>query len=159
VYPDPRLVQRALPVDHIDESLRQLMDDMLATIYETRSIGLAATQVGVHLRLIVADVSEEQNAPLVLVNPEVLSRGMPGMAEEKCLSLPGVTGAVPRDLRIRVRALDRDQAPFELDAEGLLAVCIQHEIDHLDGTLFIDRLPWLKRVSIRRKLAAQRPFA
>lgn len=158
-YPDPRLQRRAIAVDQIDDSLRQLMDDMLATIYATRSIGLAATQVNVLQRVIVVDVSAEQSAPTVFVNPEILSRNTPAMSEEQCLSVPGFAGKVPRSLRLRVRALDRDGKPFELDAEGLLAVCIQHEIDHLDGRLYIDYLSCLKRARIRRQLLARRSTA
>lgn len=154
-FPDPRLQTQASPVKQIDDSLRQLMDDMLATVYATHSVGLAAPQVNVPLRLVVIDVSETHDEPLVFVNPEILSRDLAGMSEEKCLSVPGYVDAVPRDLRVRVRAQDRAGALFELDAEGLLAVCLQHEIDHLDGKLFIDRLPWLKRLRARRMLKAR----
>ena len=155
-YPDPRLLRVAAPVGRIDESLRRLMDDMSTTLRETSSIGLAAPQVDVHQRLIVVDVSEGREEPMVLVNPEIVSRALPGMSEERCLSVPGYVGAVPRDLRIEVRAQDRDGRPLEMEAEGLLAVCIQHEIDHLDGRLFISRLPWLKRMIARQKLGARR---
>lgn len=155
-YPDPRLRQPAAKVERIDAALQQLMDDMLAAVYETRSLGLAATQVGVPLRLVVIDVSEAQDSPLYLVNPEILSREQPGMSEERCLSLPDFVGVVGRSMRIRVRAQDRQGAPLEREVEGVLAVCIQHEVDHLDGKLFIDRLPFLKRVLVRRKLAVRR---
>jgi peptide deformylase len=159
-WPDPRLRTRAVPVARVDDGLRQLIDAMLETMYATRGIGLAATQVDVHQRLLVLDVSEEKDTPMALVNPEILSRDLPGMSEESCLSVPGVTEAVARALRVRVHALDRHGQPFELDAEGLLAVCIQHEIDHLDGTLFVDHLPWLKRLRVRGRVARavrQRP--
>lgn len=152
-YPDPRLQRRAAPAPQVDDSLRRLADDMLATIYATRSIGLAATQVGALVRLIVLDVSEEQDRPLVLVNPEILSREQACMSEERCLSVPGFVAPVRRYNRVRVRGLDRDGQAVELEAEGVLAVCIQHEIDHLDGKLFIDHLSWLTRVRVRRRLA------
>lgn len=167
-YPDPRLKTRAQPVAAVDDGLRRLMDDMLATLRATQSLGLAATQVDVHLRVIVIDQrrcaqakepegadGEEAAGALVLVNPEILSRELPGMSEEQCLSVPGIAAAVPRSLRVRVRAQGRDGAPFELDAEGLLAVCIQHEVEHLDGTLFIDHLSWFKRLRVRRALRAR----
>jgi peptide deformylase len=159
-YPDLRLQRIALPIDkrsgQIDEALRQLMDDMLATIYSTRSIGLAAPQVDVLRRLIVIDVSPQQNSPLVLLNPEILSRSTPGIAEEQCLSVPGVMDKVARALQLQVRALDRNGQTTQFAADGLLAVCIQHEIDHLDGKLFIDYLSCLRRARIRRRLSAQR---
>ena len=152
-YPDPRLKERARPVvladGQVDATLRGLIDDMLATIYATRSIGLAAPQVGQPLRLLVADVSEKHDEPVVLMNPEILSRELAGMSEEQCLSLPGISGVVPRSLRVQVRGLDREGQPCEFTAEGLLAVCIQHEIDHLEGTLFLDRLSWFKRLRAR----------
>lgn len=164
-YPDPRLKTRAQPVAAVDEGLRRLMDDMLATLRATQSLGLAATQVDVHLRVVVIDQRRCEGAgepagatdegALVLVNPEILSRELPGMSEEQCLSVPGITAAVPRSLRVRVRAQGRDGAPFELDAEGLLAVCIQHEVEHLDGTLFIDHLSWFKRLRVRHALRAR----
>lgn len=154
-YPDPRLLRVAAPVARIDESLARLMDDMVTTMRETRSVGLAATQVDVHLRLIVVDGSEAQDSPLVLVNPEIVARDLAGMSEEKCLSVPGFVGAVPRHLRIKVRAQGREGEPLELEAEGLLAVCIQHEIDHLDGIVFVDHLSLLKQGRIKSKLAKQ----
>jgi peptide deformylase len=132
------------------------MDDMLETMYASNGIGLAATQVNVHRRLLVIDVSEEHDQPLVLVNPEVVSREEVDMTQEGCLSVPGIYEDVERARRIRVRALGRDGRPFEMDAEGLLAVCIQHEIDHLDGKLFVDYLSELKRQRIRKKLEKER---
>jgi len=151
-YPDPRLRTRAQPVARVDAELRRLIDDMLETMYAAPGIGLAATQVNVHLRLLVADVSEEKDTPLVFINPEVISREEVGVMQEGCLSVPGYFEDVNRAHRIRVRALGRDGKAFEMDAEGLLAVCVQHEIDHLDGKLFVDYLSELKRTRIRKKL-------
>jgi len=151
-FPDPRLRTVAKPVERVEDRHRQLVDDMLETMYAAPGIGLAATQVNVHERVIVIDISEEKNQPLCLINPELLERDGIEQMEEGCLSVPGVYELVERADRIRVRALDRDGQPFELAAEGLLAVCIQHEIDHLDGKLFVDYLSQLKRTRIRRKL-------
>jgi peptide deformylase len=155
-YPDPRLRTVAQPVEAVDDAMRALIDDMLETMYASKGIGLAATQVNIHRRLLVADVSEEHDEPLVFVNPEVVSREEVGKAQEGCLSVPGVYEDVERAQRIRVRALGRDGRPFEMDAEGLLAVCVQHEIDHLDGKLFVDYLSELKRQRIRKKLEKDR---
>jgi peptide deformylase len=155
-YPDPRLRTKATPVAQVDASLRRLIDDMLESMYAAKGVGLAATQVNVHQRLLVSDVSENKDTPLVFVNPEVLSREEIGTMQEGCLSVPGFFEDVNRAHRIRVRALDRDGKPFEMDAEGLLAVCVQHEIDHLDGKLFVDYLSELKRTRIRRKLEKAR---
>jgi peptide deformylase len=151
-YPDPRLRTRATPVAAVDDGVRQLVDDMLETMYAAKGIGLAATQVNVHKRVLVADVSEEKNEPLVFVNPEILAREELGTMQEGCLSVPGYYDDVERAQRVRVRALGRDGQAFEVDAEGLLAVCIQHEIDHLDGKLFVDYLSELKRTRVRKKL-------
>ena len=151
-YPDPRLRTRAVPVARVDAALVRLIDDMLETMYAAKGIGLAATQVNVHRRLLVADVSEEKDQPLVLVNPEVLAREAVGTMQEGCLSVPGFYEEVERAQKARIRALGRDGKPLELDTEGLLAVCIQHEIDHLDGKLFVDYLSELKRSRIRSKL-------
>jgi peptide deformylase len=151
-YPDPRLRTRAAPVEAVDDTLRQLVDDMLETMYAAKGIGLAATQVNVHKRLLVADVSEEKNRPLVFFNPEILTKEEVGTMQEGCLSVPGFYEDVDRAQKIRVRALGRDGQPFEMDADGLLAVCIQHEIDHLDGKLFVDYISELKRTRIRKKL-------
>ncbi len=151
-FPDPRLRNVAKPVEQVDDSIRQLADDMLETMYAAPGIGLAATQVNVDKRIVVIDISEENNQPLCLINPEILSLDGVEEMEEGCLSVPGVYESVQRAERVRVRALDRDGQPFELDADGLLAVCIQHEIDHLDGKLFVDYLSQLKRTRIRRKL-------
>jgi peptide deformylase len=154
-FPDPRLRKRALPVETVDEGVRSLVNDMLETMYAAPGIGLAATQVNVQKRIVVMDVSEEKNQPLVFINPLVLERTGETETEEGCLSVPGFYDTVRRAERVRVTALDRDGEPFELDASGLLAVCVQHEIDHLDGKLFVDYLSMLKRDRIRRKLEKQ----
>ena len=155
-FPDPRLRTRAVPVTVVDEQVRRLAGDMLETMYDAPGIGLAATQVNVHQRVVVIDVSEEKNQPLVLINPEILVKeGMEEM-DEGCLSVPGVYETVERAEKVRIRALNRDGESFELDADGLLAVCIQHEIDHLDGKLFVDYLSSLKRERIKKKLEKQR---
>ena len=151
-YPDPRLRTKAAPVDRVDDDVRQLLDDLLETMYAANGVGLAATQVNVHRRILVADVSEQKDQPLALVNPQLLVQQEVGTMQEGCLSVPGYFEDVDRAHRIRVRALGRDGRPFELDAEGLLAVCIQHEMDHLEGKLFVDYLTELKRGWIRRKL-------
>jgi peptide deformylase len=155
-YPDPRLRTRAEPVKAFDAALQQLAADMLETMYAAPGVGLAATQVNIHQRLLVADVSETHDRPQVLVNPEILSREGLAVREEGCLSVPGVFDEVERAARIKVRAQDVKGQSFELDAEGLLAVCIQHEIDHLDGKLFVDYLSELKRQRIRKKLEKDR---
>lgn len=151
-FPDPRLRTRAHPVQAVDESVRRLVDDMLETMYSAPGIGLAAIQVNDPRRVIVIDISEDRSQPRSFINPEVIARDGEEEMEEGCLSVPGVYESVRRAERIRVRALDRDGNPFELDADGLLAVCIQHEIDHLDGKLFVDYLSSLKRQRIRKKL-------
>jgi peptide deformylase len=151
-YPDPRLRTHAAPVARVDDSVRELIDDMLETMYAAKGVGLAATQVNVHQRILVADVSEEKNAPLIFINPEILSRDDVGTMQEGCLSVPGFFEDVDRAHQVRVRAQGRDGKTFEMDAEGLLAVCIQHEIDHLEGKLFVDYLSELKRTRIRKKL-------
>jgi len=155
-YPDPRLRTVAQPVESVDDALRTLVDDMLETMYASKGIGLAATQVNVHRRLLVADVSDEHDQPMVFINPEVIAREEVGVHQEGCLSVPGIYDDVERAQRIRVKALGRDGQPFEMDAEGLLAICIQHEIDHLDGKLFVDYLSELKRQRIRKKLEKER---
>jgi peptide deformylase len=155
-YPDPRLRTIAQPVEAVDDELRSLIDDMFESMYASNGIGLAATQVNIHRRLLVLDVSEGHDQPLVLVNPEVLAREEVGTTQEGCLSVPGIFDDIERAQRIRVRALGRDGRPFELAVEGLLAVCIQHEIDHLDGKLFVDYLSELKRQRIRKRLEKDR---
>ncbi len=151
-YPDPRLRTKAVPVAAVDDAVRTLVGDMLETMYAAKGIGLAATQVNVHKRLLVADVSENKDQPLVFINPEILDKEEVGTMQEGCLSVPGFYEDVDRAQRIRVRALGRDGQAFEMDADGLLAVCIQHEIDHLDGKLFVDYISELKRTRIRKKL-------
>ena len=151
-FPDPRLRNIAQPVQSVDDGVRQLLDDMLETMYEAPGIGLAATQVNIDKRIVVIDVSEEKDQPLCLVNPEILELEGVEEMEEGCLSVPDVYEMVQRADRVRLRALDRSGQPFEMQADGLLAVCIQHEIDHLDGKLFVDYLSQLKRTRIRKKL-------
>jgi peptide deformylase len=151
-YPDPRLRTRARPVTAVDASIRRLVADLLETMYAAPGVGLAATQVDVHLRVIVMDVSEDRNEPLVLINPEILEEQDLATAEEGCLSVPGFTESVERARRVRVRALDTRGKPLEFSAERLLAVCVQHEIDHLEGKLFVDYLSELKRQRIKKKL-------
>jgi peptide deformylase len=155
-YPDPRLRKKAAAVPVVDDAVRQLAENMLETMYAAKGVGLAATQVDVHKRLIVLDVSESRDQPLVLINPELLKAEGSGPGEEGCLSLPGIYDKLSRATQIRVRALGRDGQPFEMDAEGLLAVCIQHEMDHLEGKLFVDYLSELKRQLIRRRLEKER---
>ena len=151
-FPDQRLRNKAKPVAEVDDSVRKLVDDMLETMYQAPGIGLAATQVNVAKRVLVIDISEEHDQPLVFINPEILSKEGEETMDEGCLSVPGVYETVKRAERVTVRALNRDGEPFELDTDGLLAVCIQHEIDHLDGKLFVDYLSNLKRQRIRKKL-------
>lgn len=151
-YPDDRLRIKAAPVERVDDATRQLVDDMFETMYEAPGIGLAATQVNVHRRIIVIDVSEDKNEPHVFINPELLSKEGAEETEEGCLSVPGIYEKVQRADRVRVRALDREGETFELDIDGLLAVCVQHEMDHLEGRLFVDYLSELKRQRIRKKL-------
>jgi len=155
-FPDPRLRTVAKPIDTVDDALRQTIDDMFETMYEAPGIGLAATQVNVHRRLVVIDVSEDKSEPLVFINPEAepLTQEL-GEYQEGCLSIPGFYEKVCRPERVRVTALDRDGKSFELECDGLLAVCIQHEIDHLDGKLFVDYLSPLKRDRIKKKLEKQ----
>ena len=158
-FPDPRLRRRAAPVTQVNDAVRRMLDDMLDTMYDAKGVGLAATQVDIHLRMLVADVSDERDQPLYLVNPEIVARDGLQESEEGCLSVPGVYEPVRRAEQIRVRALGRDGEALEFDADGLLAVCIQHEIDHLDGKLFVDYLSELKRQRIRKKLQKQQRTA
>ncbi len=155
-YPDERLRVRARPVERVDDEIRVLAEDMLETMYAAPGIGLAAPQVDVAKRVIVVDVSEDKSDPRVFVNPEILAHEGQIKTEEGCLSVPAIYEKVTRYERIRVRALDLRGEPFELEAEDLLAVCIQHEIDHLDGKLFVDYLSELKRKRIRKKLEKTR---
>lgn len=152
-FPDPRLRKKAEPVEHVDDALRQVLDDMVETMYHAEGIGLAATQVNVHQRMLVIDISEERNSPMVFINPEItIIDPEPLGHEEGCLSVPGYYELVTRPRIVRVNALDKQGDPFELVAEGILAVCIQHEVDHLNGKLFVDYISSLKRERIRSKL-------
>lgn len=155
-FPDPRLRTTAIPVAVVDDAVRALIADMFETMYDAPGIGLAATQVDVHKRLLVADVSADQSEPYVLINPRILERDGAIVTDEGCLSVPGYYEEVQRAEHVRVTFLDRDGVEVEMQAEGLLAVCIQHEIDHLDGKLFVDYLSEAKRLRIRKKLVKDR---
>jgi peptide deformylase len=158
-FPDPRLRTKAAtlePAHLADPAFQQLVDDMFETMYEAPGIGLAASQVDVHQRFMVIDVSEEKNRPLVFVNPEILQRAGEQVYQEGCLSVPNIFADVTRANEITVKALDRHGQPFEMHVDGLLAVCIQHEMDHLEGKLFVDYLSPLKREMVRKKLAKAR---
>ncbi len=152
-FPDPRLRTVAKPVTEVDDKIRQLVDDMFDTMYDAPGIGLAASQVNVHKRVVVIDVSEDKSQPMVFINPEieVLDAEL-SEYDEGCLSVPGFYETVVRPGHIRVKALDRDGNPFEIEPQGLLAVCIQHELDHLNGKLFVDHISPFKRTRIRAKL-------
>ncbi len=152
LYPDVQLRKLATPVNEIDGRIDILVGDMLQTMYEAPGIGLAATQVNVHKRVVVVDVSEECNTPLVLINPELVEHHGEAEAQEGCLSIPEIYETIKRPAQVHIKAIDREGNPFELDADGLLATCIQHEIDHLDGKLFVDYLSALKRNRIRKKM-------
>lgn len=158
-YPDPRLRQRAVPVRSVSERTRTLVDDMAETMYHAPGIGLAATQIGVLERVIVLDVSDERNDLRVFINPEILARDGMGVMEEGCLSVPGIFEEVARAQHVLVRALDREGHSFEMEANGLLAVCIQHEVDHLDGKVFVDYLSRLKQQRIRKRLEKHQRLA
>ncbi|MFZ1344831.1 peptide deformylase [Thiothrix eikelboomii] len=151
-HPDPRLRKKAAPVAVVDEKTRELLDNMLATMYAAKGIGLAATQVNVQQAVVVIDLSEEKNQPLYLINAEILHKEGQIEHEEGCLSVPEYYEKVTRAERVKVRALGRDGQAFELEAEGLLAVCIQHELDHLEGKLFVDYLSQLKQQRVRKKM-------
>jgi peptide deformylase len=151
-YPDPRLHTVAEPVDEVDEATRCLVGDMAETMYAAPGIGLAATQVDVHKRVIVLDISESKDQLLVLINPEIVASSGQIECEEGCLSVPGIFEKVIRAEEIRVRALDRDGITFDFDASGLLSVCVQHEMDHLEGKVFVDYLSPLKQERIVKKL-------
>jgi peptide deformylase len=154
-FPDPRLRTKARPVETVDDELRSLIDDMFETMYDAPGIGLAATQVDVHQRLLVTDVTADKSEPYVLINPEIIEKDGVTVTEEGCLSVPGYYEEVKRAEHIRVRFLDRNGEEVEMEAEGLLAVCIQHEMDHLDGKLFVDYLSEAKRMRIRKKLVKE----
>ncbi len=151
-YPDERLYTRAKVVDQVGEEIRTLVSDMAETMYAAPGVGLAATQVDVHKRVIVIDVSESRDQLLVLINPTIIERSGTKECEEGCLSVPGVYEMVERAERIKVRALGLDGRKFETEAQGLLAVCIQHEMDHLEGKVFVDYLSRLKQARIRAKM-------
>lgn len=155
-FPDKRLRKKALPVELVDETISTLVGDMLETMYKAPGIGLAATQVNVQKRVLVIDISEEKNQPLCFINPEVLEKSGTEEMDEGCLSVPGVFEKVTRAEKVKVQALDRQGSAFEMEADGLLAVCIQHEIDHLEGKLFVDYLSPLKRHRARKKLEKDR---
>ena len=152
-YPDPRLHTVAAPVGRVDDEIRRLIADMAETMYEAPGIGLAATQVDVHKRIVVIDVSEDKSGLMALINPEILERSGEQVCEEGCLSVPGIYEKVSRAERVKVRALNEKGESFEFEADGLLAVCVQHEIDHLDGKVFVEYLSPLKLGRIRSKLA------
>ncbi len=151
-FPDPLLRNQARPVEKVDDSLRELLDDMLETMYQAPGIGLAAIQVNDLRRVVVIDISDEHDQPICLINPEILQKEGEEKMDEGCLSVPGIYEKVTRAKHILVRALNREGDTIEMEADGLLAVCIQHEIDHLDGKLFIDYLSNLKHQRIRKKL-------
>ena len=151
-YPDERLHTVAKPVEVFDEALQTQIDNMFETMYEAKGIGLAATQVDFHRRLVVMDISEERNERRVFINPEILSKDGETVYEEGCLSVPCIYDKVTRAEHVKVRALDRNGKPFELEADGLLAICIQHEIDHLDGKVFVEYLSQMKQTRIKSKL-------
>ncbi len=152
-YPDPRLHTVARPVTTVDARIRQLVDDMLETMYEAEGVGLAATQVDVHERVIVMDTSESHDRPVVLINPEIIARSDEmSLNEEGCLSVPATYDKVNRHARVTVRALDRDGQSFDLEAEGLTSICVQHEMDHLVGKVFVEYLSTLKRDRIRTRM-------
>ncbi len=154
-YPDPRLRIKAAPIDRVNDDIRSLAQDMLETMYAAPGIGLAATQVNIPKRMLVIDVSEKKDQPLCLINPMILEQQGVLEMEEGCLSVPGVFDVVQRAERVKVEAIGLNGEPVTLEAEGLLAVCIQHEMDHLDGKLFVDYLSLLKRNRIRKKLGKQ----
>ncbi|HEY6864537.1 MAG TPA: peptide deformylase [Burkholderiales bacterium] len=154
-YPDPRLYKKAATVTEVNEEIRTLVDDMAETMYSAPGIGLAATQVDVHKRVIVIDTSETKDKLLVLINPEIVAREGVQFCEEGCLSLPGIYEPVERSERVTVRALDREGKAFTLEADKLLAICIQHEMDHLEGKVFVDYLSRLKQQRIKAKLQKQ----
>jgi len=151
-FPDPRLRTVAKPVKEVDKALGGLVDDMFETMYEAHGVGLAATQVNVHQRIIVIDISEEKDQPVCLINPEIMDSLGEEESDEGCLSVPGIFEPVTRAETIKVKALDKRGESFELEADGLLAVCIQHEMDHLLGKLFVDYLSPLKRQRIKKKM-------
>lgn len=158
-FPDPRLKTKAKPVAEITKATSIIIDDMLATMYDEKGVGLAATQVDIHQRIVVMDVSENNDQPIVLINPEIIAKSNETLVnEEGCLSVPGVYAKVNRHTSCTVKALDRDGKEFTLDGEELLSICIQHELDHLNGILFVDYLSPLKRQRIKTKLEKEAKF-
>lgn len=155
-FPDPKLRKKAAPISIVTDDIRQLADNMLETMYAAPGVGLAAIQVDVQKRIVVIDVSEDKSSPLIFINPEIIDKQGEREYEEGCLSVPEVYEVVTRADTVRVKALNRDGDPFELDADELLATCIQHEIDHLDGKLFVDYISNLKRQRIKKRLEKQR---
>ena len=155
-FPDSRLRSVAQPIDQVDDKIRRLIDDMLETMYDAPGVGLAAVQVNVAKQLVVIDVSEDKSAPLVFINPEITDKQGSEDMEEGCLSVPGIYEVVRRAERVRVKALNREGEPFEMECDDLLAVCVQHEIDHLQGIIFVDYLSEMKRQRIKRKLEKAR---
>jgi peptide deformylase len=155
-YPDPRLRTVAQPVNKVSDATRSLIDDMFETMYSAPGIGLAATQVDVHERLLVLDITEDKSAPMVFINPEILASEGTISGDEGCLSVPEIYEAIDRAENIRVKALDRDGKEFELEFDGLLSVCIQHEMDHLEGKLFVDYLSALKRSRLKKRMEKER---
>lgn len=151
-YPDPRVREKALPVTEIDAKIRQIVTDMFETMYENNGVGLASIQVNIKQRIVVIDVSENKNQPLCLINPEIIHREGSQLEFEGCLSYPGVYDKVERPAKVRFKALDIDGKPYEMTGEGLLAACVEHEIDHLNGTLFVEHLSRLKQERARKKL-------
>ncbi|MEQ1544920.1 peptide deformylase [Methyloglobulus sp.] len=151
-FPDDRLRKKAAEVQVVDGKIKKLVDDMLETMYSAKGVGLAATQVNVHQRIVVIDVSEAKDNPLCLINPEIIAKDGVEESEEGCLSVPGFFETVKRAEHIKVKALDKEGKPFEMEADALLAVCIQHELDHLEGKLFVDYISSLKRQRIKKKL-------
>jgi len=158
-FPDERLRTVAKPVEKVTDKHRTLVSNMLETMYDAPGIGLAATQVNVHERILVIDISEEKNEPIVLINPEILEKDGDQEFDEGCLSVPGIYETVHRAEKVKIKALDEKGEAFEMNAEGLLAVCIQHEMDHLLGKLFVDYLSQLKKQRIRKKLEKQQKNA
>ncbi|MEE9412909.1 MAG: peptide deformylase [Methylococcales bacterium] len=154
-YPDRRLRKKAVVVDCVDDSIRRTVEDLFETMYDAPGVGLAATQVNIHKRILVIDVSDEKDSPLCLINPEILETEGLAESEEGCLSVPGVFEMVERPEKVTIRALGKDGQPFEMAADDLLATCIQHEIDHLDGKVFVDYLSTFKQQRIKKKLEKQ----
>lgn len=158
-YPDPRLRKKAAPVTEVTDAIRTLIDDMIETMYDDHGVGLAATQVNVHLRVLVMDVTDTHDGPICLINPEIISTSDTIDSEEGCLSVPGIFNKVKRHRSIQLKALDRQGNPIEIKSDNFLALCIQHEMDHLEGILFIDRLSPLKRKLAIKKLEKNRKQA